>query len=63
MKAIYIPNNFSKYGDLDDLNLKLKDAYKIETEIKVSHGEGTILIVSSQTRKDKLKEIDKISKQ
>jgi len=69
MKAIYIPNAFHPVDDLRKLNDELKNTYSVEFETEVnktfmgsdSFG-GTLLIVSEHSRKDKLEELNRISK-
>ena len=61
MKAIFIPHNFDPNKNLEKLNNDLKDAYSIKLDINLEYG-GKILIVTTQSREDKLKKLNKISK-
>lgn len=60
MKSVFVPHNIgSNY--IKELNLELKDCNEIVKEIAVN--DGTILIIDITTRKDKLIELDKKSKE
>lgn len=69
MKAIYIPNTFHPVDDLKKLNDELKNTYNVEFQTEInktfmgsdSFG-ATLLIVSEHSRKDKLDELNRISK-
>lgn len=68
MKAIYIPNKFNEIDDLKKLNEELKNTYDVEFETTVNNNgydntySGRILILSEHSRKDKLDELNRISK-
>ena len=68
MKAIYIPNKFNEIDDLKKLNEELKNTYNVEFETTVNNNvydntySGRILILSEHSRKDKLDELNRISK-
>lgn len=63
MKAIYIPDVFDPIKDLDKLNRELKDCTKIIHYQGVNSGLGTVVILKNYSRKDKLEQIEKRSKE
>jgi len=52
MKAVFINGDYTKQSDLIGLNNELKDCKSILKELNLSY--GTVLIVDTVTRKDKL---------
>jgi len=58
MKAILIGGYYSKQKDLDEINIELKNCKCIIDKIKCA--EGTVLIVDTVTRKDKLEKLNKL---
>lgn len=61
MKAIFIPENFNPKTDLEKLNRELKDCIKIDQYFGVFN--GTVIITKNYSRKDKLEQIEKKSKE
>ena len=59
MKAVFINGDYTKQSDLIGLNNELKDCKSILKELNLSY--GTILIVDTVTRKDKLEKINESS--
>lgn len=63
MKAIYIPEIFDPTKDLEKLNRELKDCTKIIHYQGVNSGMATLMILKNYSRKDKLEQIEKKSKE
>ena len=58
MKAILIVSYYNKQSDLDEINRELKNCKCIID--KINCAEGTVLIVDTVTRKDKLEKLNKL---
>jgi len=66
MKAIYIKNNIWETNSLNELNEQLKDCYGdvvYSNDIYSNNFKmGSLIIINTQTRKDKLDKLNEISK-
>jgi len=58
MKAVFINGDYTKQSDLIGLNNELKDCKSILKELNLSY--GTILIVDTVTRKEKLEKLNEL---